>query len=150
VAYRDVASATNKLTLIAALLPAGTVTTHTLFVLKTALDEEEQQFVTGMLNSFVANYMVRLRVTTHVTVSIVERLPLPKPSRESKEFMAVSTCARGLSRTPGDAKVQAALQAAAARLYELDAAAFAHVLSTFPLVDERLREASMEAFTRTI
>ena len=33
-AYRDVASATNKLTLIAAMLPAGTVSTHTVFVLK--------------------------------------------------------------------------------------------------------------------
>jgi hypothetical protein len=150
VAYRDVASATNKLTLIAALLPAGTVTTHTVFVLKTALDEEAQQFITGLLNSFVANYMVRLRVTTHVTVSILERLPLPKPSRTSNEFMAVSEYARGLSRTPGNANLQSALQAAAARLYGLDAPAFAHILGTFPLVDESLRRTSMEAFSRTI
>ena len=35
IAYRDVASATNKLTLIAAMLPAGTVSTHTVFVSKT-------------------------------------------------------------------------------------------------------------------
>ena len=33
-AYRDVASATNRLTLIAALLPPGTVSTHTVFCLK--------------------------------------------------------------------------------------------------------------------
>ncbi|MEQ1729083.1 MAG: N-6 DNA methylase, partial [Vicinamibacterales bacterium] len=33
-AYRDVASATNRVTLIAALLPAGSVSTHTLFCLK--------------------------------------------------------------------------------------------------------------------
>ena len=149
-AYRDVASATNTLTLIAALLPPGTVTTHTLFVLKTALDEEAQQFVVGMLNSLVANYIVRLRVGTHVTVSIVERLPLPKPSRTSVDFAAVSACARGLSNTPKDLNLQTTLQAAAARLYGLDADAFAHVLSTLPLVDERLRAASMEAFTRTI
>jgi hypothetical protein len=32
-AYRDVAAATNKLTLIAAIIPAGVVTTHTLFCL---------------------------------------------------------------------------------------------------------------------
>jgi len=44
----------------------------------------------------------------------------------------------------------ARLQAAAARLYGLDAEAFAHVLSTFPLVDEDVREASMDAFTRTV
>jgi hypothetical protein len=36
-AYRDVASATNRLTLIAAILPPGTVSTHTVFCLRTLL-----------------------------------------------------------------------------------------------------------------
>jgi hypothetical protein len=149
IAYRDVAAATNRLTLIAALLPAGTVSTHTLFCLRTLLDEEAQQFVTGMLNSFVANYMVRLRVTTHVTVAIIERLPLPKPPSTSNEFVTVSACARALSATPDDTELQATLQAAAARLYALDKDTFKHVLSTFPLVDERLRAAALAAFEAT-
>lgn len=149
VAYRDVAAASNRLTLIAAVLPAGVVTTHTLFCLRTPLDEEAQQYVAGMFNSFVANYMVRLRVTTHVTVSIIERLPLPKPSRTSPEFHTVSACARALADTPEDPDLQAKLQAAAARLYGLDEEAFAHILNTFPLVDERLRAASMAAFAST-
>jgi hypothetical protein len=149
-AYRDVAASTNKLTLIAAMLPAGTVTTHTLFVLKTALDDEAQQFVTGMFNSFVANYLVRLRVTTHVTVAIVERLPLPKPARSSRDFAVVVEFARALTARPDDRKAYAELQAAAARIYGLDAAAFAHVLSTFTLVDPDVRTQSMAAFTRTI
>lgn len=150
VAYRDVAASTNRLTLIAARLPAGTVTTHTLFCLRTPLDEEAQQFVTGMFNSFVANYIVRLRVTTHVTVAIVERLPLPKPARGSRDFSIVCACARALADTPDDVDVQARLQAAAARLYALDQAAFAHVLGTFPLIDETVRAAAMAAFTRTV
>src|SRR5262249_60686736 len=36
-AYREVASATNRLTLIAAILPAHTVTTHTIFCLREPL-----------------------------------------------------------------------------------------------------------------
>ena len=36
-AYRDVAGATNQLTLIAALLPAGCVSTHTVFCLRTPI-----------------------------------------------------------------------------------------------------------------
>ena len=148
-AYRDVAASTNKLTLIAAVLPAGTVTTHTLFCLKTLLDEDGQQFVAGVFNSFVANYMVRLRVTTHVTVAIVERLPLPVPSRSSPDFITIIECARVLA-SGADLSAQSRLQAATARLYRLDAEAFAHLLSTFPLVDERVRAASMEAFIRTV
>jgi len=96
IAYRDVASATNRLTLIAAVLPAGTITTHTLFCLRTPLDDEAQHFICGLLNSFVANYLVRLRVTTHVTVSIIERLPLPKPQRASPEFGRIAAIARSL------------------------------------------------------
>jgi hypothetical protein len=145
-AYRDVASATNRLTLIAAVLPAGTVTTHTLFCLRSPLDEDTQHFLAGMLNSFVANYLVRLRVTTHVTVAIVERLPLPRLPVASLEFVRMVTLARHLASKPADLDPLARLQALAARLYELDAATFAHILRTFPLVDERIREASLRAF----
>ncbi len=42
-AYRDVASATNRVTLIAALLPARSVSTHTLFCLKTELPRRSQR-----------------------------------------------------------------------------------------------------------
>jgi hypothetical protein len=142
-AYRDVASATNKLTLIAAVLPAGVVTTHTLFCLKTPLDEEAQHFLAGMFNSFVANYLVRLRVTTHVTVAIVERLPLPKPDRRSAGFTTVALCARRLSQHPEDLETYARLQATAARLYGLDSTALAHILDTFPLVGSDIRGASL-------
>src|SRR5204862_6685012 len=43
-AYRDVASATNRTSLIAAVLPAGVVTTHSLFCLKTFLRAAEQHY----------------------------------------------------------------------------------------------------------
>ncbi len=42
--YRDVAAASNRLTLIAAVLPAGTITTHTLFCLNTPLDDDAPAF----------------------------------------------------------------------------------------------------------
>jgi hypothetical protein len=150
VAYRDVASSTNRLTLIAAVLPRGTITTHTLFCLKTAVEDEARHFIAGMFNSFVANYLVRLRVTTHVTVAIIERLPLPKPDRSSIHRRMVSECARLLAVKAGDLDANANLQAAAARLYALDRDAFEHILGTFPLVDRRLRDASLASFIRTI
>ena len=77
-AYRDVASATNRLTLIAALLPPGSVSTHTVFCLRTALPLIAQRFLCGLFNSLVVNYLVRFWVTTHVTTAIVERLPIPR------------------------------------------------------------------------
>src|SRR5205823_10963428 len=76
-AYRDVASATNRVSLIAAILPPHTVSTHTVFCLRTGLAVRDQQFLCGIFNSLVVNYLVRLRITTHVTTTIVERLPIP-------------------------------------------------------------------------
>jgi len=149
-AYRDVASSTNRLTLIATILPAGVITTHTLFCLRDPPADDIQHFLAGIFNSFVANFMVRLRVTTHVTVAIVQRLPVPKPACGSAPFATIATLARRLAADPGNLQDLAQLQGAAARLYELDTPAFAHVLSTFPLVDASLREASMKAFVGTI
>jgi len=145
-AYRDVAAATNRTTLIAAIVPASAVTTHTLFCLKDRLNEDEQMFLCGMFNSYVANYLVRLRVTTHVTVAIVDRLPMPRPPRTSPAFREMVALANRIARDAADRSAAASLQALAASLYGLDAAEFEHVLNTFPLVDAAERGAALETF----
>ncbi len=145
-AYRDVASPTNRLTLIAAIVPAGVLTTHTLFCVKEPLDEDLQLFLCGMLNSFVANYLVRLQVGTHVTASLMSRLPMPKAARDSAAFRTIVSNSAVLRRSPADAFAHARLQASAARLYGLNRAQLAHVLETFPLVNVEERDAVMAAF----
>lgn len=146
-AYRDVASSTNRLSLIAAILPAGVVTTHSLFCLKTFLVADDQEYLCAMLNSFVANYLVRQVMTTHLGSTTIEELRVPKPAYDSPAFGEMVELAIGLRNhaTNGDA---ARLQALAAHTYELTAEDFRHVLSTFPLVSEAERAAAREAFER--
>ena len=144
-AYREVASATNRLTLIAAIVPSGVVTTHTVFCVKGPPDADAQQFLCGVFNSLVANYLVRMRVGTHVTAAVIDRLPAPRPSRDSALFREIAGLSRDLARRD-DAEAYARLQAAAARLYGLDEEAFAHVLDAFPLVPRASREAALLLF----
>ncbi|MCC7416583.1 MAG: N-6 DNA methylase [Acidobacteria bacterium] len=144
-AYRDVASPTNRLTLIAAVLPAGCVSTHTVFCLRTRLPMVAQHLLCGLFNSFVVNYLVRLRVSTHVTTAVAESLPIPRPDRSPRLCRRIAAIARGLARR-ADAMAAAALQAAVARLYALTREEFARVLETFPLVAAVEREAAMRAF----
>jgi Eco57I restriction-modification methylase len=146
-AYRDVASPTNRLTLIAAIVPAGVLTTHTLFCAKEPLEEDLLWFLCGVLNSFVANYLVRLQIGTHVTASLMSRLPVPKPSRDSAAFRTIVASAKVLGKSPDDRAAQARLQACAARLYGLSHAQFAHVLDSFPLVSAEERAAALAALT---
>ena len=148
-AYRDVASSTNRLSLIAAVLPGRVVTTHSLFCLKTSLSGEDQAFLCGMLNSFVANYLVRLFMTTHLGSTLVEALRVPKPLRNSVEFREMVTLSRALaSRTSVSDYVQ--MQALAAHCYELTIDEVAHVLTTFPLVSEVVRADTLKQFSRLV
>ena len=130
-AYRDVASATNQLTLIAALLPAGSVSTHTVFCLKTAMATADQQFLCGLFNSFVVNFLVRLRVSTHVTTAVLEQLPMPTRDHAPRAAREIAALARILANRP-DPLAHARLQARAPCLYHPTPAGFEHVLSTFP------------------
>ena len=143
--YREVAGAANRLTLIAAIIPARVVTTHTIFCIKEALDDGAQQFLCGMLNSFVANYLVRMRVSTHVTAAIMDRLPMPKPPAGSPALRRISALCRSLQRRC-DPGVHARLQAGAAQVYGLNEREFAHVLAAFPLVPQQERAAALSAF----
>lgn len=142
VAYRDVASATNRLTLIAALLPDDVVSTHTVFCLKTALGMSSQYCLLALLNSLVANYLVRLQVTTHVTAGLMARLPVPRPAGDSRHFRALGTLARELEKSgiEGNADAYAQLNSIAASLYGVTLDQYRHVLSTFPLLSDELRE----------
>jgi hypothetical protein len=144
-AYRDVAGAGNQLTLIAAVLPAGCVSTHTVFCLRTPLAAADQHLLCALFNSYVLNYLVRLRVATHVTTAAVEQLPVPIRAHAPESARELTALARLLARR-NSPEANARLQARVAQLYQLGASEFAHVLSTFPLVPETTRLAALRCF----
>ena len=144
-AYRDVASATNRLTLIAAVLPAGCVSTHTVYCLRTPRPSHAQHLLCGLFNSFVVNYLVRLRVTTHVTTGTVERLPIPLPEAAPAACREIAGLARLLARRPSPAAF-ARLNARVAAIYQLSAEEFEHVLHTFPLIPREERDEALRIF----
>jgi hypothetical protein len=145
-AYRDVASATNRVTLIAAIIPPGAVTVHTLYCLKTMMPPADQQVLCALLNSFVANFLVRLWVTTHLGTTTVERLPVPRPIEGTCDWTRLGELAACLSAGPGDqpgalADTFAELQARALFLYGVDKDEPAVVLDSFPMVEPAIKEA---------
>jgi hypothetical protein len=149
-AYRDVASATNRLTLIAAIIPADAVTTHTLFCLKTPLPLDEQHALCALLNSFVANYLMRFRVNTHVTASLMSRLRVPLVDRDTYLHNRLSTLSQTLMHSPDAAERQpeyAELQALVAKLYALAESDLRHVLGTFPLIPEEIKSSVLLRFS---
>lgn len=146
-AYRDVSGVANRTSLIAAIVPAGVVMTHTLFCLRTALGLDAQLFLCGLFNSFVLNRLVRLLMGGHVTTSLVEDLPVPTWNGDDAQSTIVRL-ARRLVRYPASGRTHAALQAEVARLYRLDVPMFEHVLAGFPLVPASDRQRALGVFAR--
>jgi len=144
-AYRDVASATNRLTLIAAVLPAHCVSTHTVFCLRTPLPSFAQHLLCGLFNSFVVNYLVRLRVTMHVTTGTVERLPIPAAEAAPAACREIAALARLLAGRRDPAAL-ARLNARVAELYQLTGEEFEHILGTFPLIPTEERQDTLKMF----
>lgn len=148
-AYRDVAGATNRLTLIAAVLPAGVVSTHTVFCAKQPLLDRDAWCLVGLLNSLVVNFLVRLQMSTHVTAALMARLPVPRPTAGSSEWAGLADLATALSvrRDPeDDLDRYARLNALASRLYHLTADEHAHVVSSFPLLSDSARSRCVDAY----
>jgi hypothetical protein len=147
-AYRDVASASNRLTLIAAIVPPGAVTVHTLFCLKNVLPADDQVFLCCILNSFVANYLARMWVTTHLGTTTVERLPVPHPPAASAVAARTRSLGHVLVRAGGDhPDADVEVQALAALLYGLSRAEFELVLESLPLIEDGVRERALECHT---
>jgi hypothetical protein len=144
-AYRDVASATNRVTLIAAVLPPGCVSTHTLFCLRGRVPLQAQHFLCGLFNSLVVNYLVRLRVTTHVSTSTIESVPMPARETAPAAYREIGALARVLARRPNP-DAFARLNALVAELYQLNVAEFEYVLATFPLIAAEQRSAALACF----
>ena len=145
-AYRDVASAANRLSLIAAIVPAGCVTTHTVFCLKDAMPTKDQRVLCALLNSYIANFLVRQRIGTHLSAAIVERLPVPRPDRGSIAYADLERLACRLEADRDDDQAAASAQARAAALYGLTEDELSHVLDTFPLVPANRRAAVLSAW----
>jgi hypothetical protein len=148
-AYRDVSGVGNRLTLIAAIVPGGVVTTHTLFCLRTPLPLEQQHFLCALFNSYVLNAVARMLMGGHLTTGLVENLPVPAWRGTAAE-RRIARLARRLADGASEPLLGGRLQAAVARLYGLDNETFVRVLDSFQLVPEEERQLALASFVQTI
>jgi hypothetical protein len=129
------------------MIPAQALTSHTIFVLKTAVPLEAQRFLCGVFNSYVANYLIRLRGGTHVPAATIDYLPVPRPDPEVVRRVAAFATALSRDGDVEHAPAHVQLQAHVARMYGLTSSELDHILQTFPLVDAAVRDRIRAAFS---
>jgi hypothetical protein len=175
--FRDVARDTDERTMIMTMLPRNVFCNHKL---PTALVRRKEEgtndlasslFLCGVMNSFVADYLLRFRVTANLTFFIVYQTPVPRlidgepgfrPIVERSAQLICTTeefanlweevmdtpwsAEEGATAPDERARLRAELDGLAAHLYGLTEEELAHILSTFPVVSEPVKDAVLRAY----
>jgi Eco57I restriction-modification methylase len=162
--FRDVASSTNERTMIAAIVPPSVFCGNTVIVSEN-LEAGDLPVVAALLNSFVYDFLIRKRVTSHCNMFYVYQMAVPRLSRLDPIHIRISQPAtrlictspefadlwleatgtpwsRDLGATDPEqrARLRAELDGLVAHLYGLTEDEFAHVLSTFPVVPQETKD----------
>ncbi len=135
----------------------------------TSINFSERLFVCAVCNSFIIDYIIRQQVTAHLSFFFVYNLPVPRLTTGDKYFwdivqraaklictapefdelaaeVGLNSHREGVTDETERAKLRAELDGIIAHLYGLTEAEFAHILTTFPIVPETVKQAALAAY----
>lgn len=170
-AFREIASSTNERGLISTILPKFVFANHKLMLSTSKGDASKKELVycSAVLNSFVFDFLIRQRTTTTISMFTFYQLGLPRLTEEDAAFVPITDRAARLICTTSEfdelakgvglqsykdgandpeerAKLRAELDGLVAHLYGLTEDEFAYILTTFPLVDQSIKDAALNTY----
>jgi hypothetical protein len=174
-AFRDVARNTDRRSLIATILPQHVFCPDTMSledVRSSSLSAKSRLVAVSLFNSFCCDWLIRQKITNHLSFYFVYQLPVPRLTSKDASFRPlVERAARLIGTAPefdellqdvfgpkathkthgvSDPKerqtLRAEIDALVARIYDLTEEEFAHILSTFPLVPDAVKSETLNTF----
>ncbi len=172
IGFRDVAASTNERTLISTLIPPYVFAGNTLPTLFEPTEPKPMVLITALFNALLADWYMRQRVTNHCNFFYMKQLPIPRLAGKDAAFdPLVERAARLICTTPEfddlakeifgkketaktigatdpaeRMKLRAELDALVAHLYNLTEEEFTYILTTFPLVDESVKQLTLNTY----
>jgi type I restriction-modification system DNA methylase subunit len=171
--FRDIARNTDIRTMIATILPPNSFCGNTISLEKNekqvAISLKEKCYLLSIFNSFVFDRSIRDKVTSHLSFFYVYQNPIPRLKEGDRYFeeivekaaklicvseefdelakeVGIDSHKNGVTEETERAKIRAKLDAIVGHLYELNEIEFQHILSTFPLVPESVKTATLKAY----
>jgi Putative DNA-binding domain len=170
--HRRISNKANERTFISTIIPSGYFTEVNSTVMdteKSTLNLAETIAFTAISNSFCVDWMLRQRVDATLNMFYVYQLPIPRlTSADPQFFPIVQAAAKLICTTPefdelavsaglrssidgvtdeaGRAALRAELDGRVAHLYGLSESEFTHILGTFPLVAQPVKDAALAAY----
>jgi len=148
-AFRAVASSTNRRSLIATILPENVVVGNSLIISKIfkdgnrIIDEDDLFFLCGIFNSFAMDYLLRLKITTNLNMFFIYDLPISRLDKDDMNYKRIVENVKGLMCKSkgfeefdvGDMRSKVEIMAEndviIARLYGIDEDEMIYLLDTF-------------------
>ncbi len=162
--FRRIASSTNERTMIATILPKMNFASESFNLsLGNDLTNTELLILVSVLNSFVLDYFLRQKVSANINMFYAYQLPIPRINNKdivtratklictTPEFddlakeVGIKT---GVTNPEERAEIRAELDAMVAHLYGLTFEEFRHILGTFPIVKDEVKERVLEIFKK--
>src|ERR1019366_2058437 len=147
--FCNVTGQTNERSLLSALVPGGCPAGNTIGIVQADREDTNIYLVwIAVANSFAPEFLIRQKITTHISFFYLETLPFVRPLMGSHEAQELANRAgRLVSITPEiqladpaidlhlRARLRSEIDAIVAGLYDLSPVEFAYILTTFPLLD---------------
>ncbi|MEA2163774.1 MAG: hypothetical protein QOK37_1901 [Thermoanaerobaculia bacterium] len=167
IGYRRVGRSTDERAMIATVLPRRVFAADSITLCATA-SVPVQCYIVAVLNSFVYDWFVRLKISATLNMFYVYQTPVPRLTRGDSVFEQLATRTATLVNTGAEfdelarevgidsvpaasdpekrAQVRAEIDAIVAHLYGLTEDEFRHILRSFPLVAEDVKARALETF----
>jgi len=167
--HRRIARNTDQRSLIACILPKNRFCADTAQTVKNILPYKVTIYIATLFNSFVNDYQIRHRITAHCDMHFMCSLKIPRLKEGDRYFqeivekasklictteefdelakeVGIGSHKNGVTEEGERMAIRAKLDAIVGHLYELNEIEFQHILSTFPLVSESVKTATLKAY----
>lgn len=165
IGYRLIARSTDHRTMIATVVPPGYVCGHSMAVIMLS-DLKKMSYLTGIMNSFVLDYILRQKMSANINFNFFLELPVPTPEQAgayydqiAKKVVQLVTItdefeqlkkevgiSHGIVEENDRLLARAQLDVAVAKLYDISKEELAYILEKFPLVDPKQKELVLGAY----
>lgn len=172
--FRSVSSSTNERSLISSLIPKSVFCGNSLSISEYEQNNFRENegfkfFIVTILNSFLIDWMLRQKVSANINMFYIYQTPIPRLKEGDKYFqeivenaaklictteefeqlakeVGIGSHKNGVTEEGERMAIRAKLDAIVAHLYELNLTEFQHILTTFPLVPESVKTATLKAY----
>ena len=168
-AYRSIASSTNERSLINTIIPGNSFAGNSLNLSVPFDDNKLLIVICAFLNSFCVDFALRQKVSANINMFYIYQLPVPRLQQGDKWFKEIVERAAKLICTTAEyddlaeevglgshhngvtnevqrGKLRAELDGIIAHIYNLTEDEFAHILKTFPIVPDPIKQATLNAY----